>query len=89
MESNQSVTYPFDHVSTQEQQNILDLCMRQDKITWKILLAKLFPEFKNKVYLSFLIENHKKYVDAQSPSSPQDRAPTKKIKVTEILPRSQ
>ena len=42
--------------------------MRQTTIPWTILLAAIFPEFKDKVSLAYMIEHYKEYLEKQSPS---------------------
>ena len=77
MEDDKPTTYTFGTQPIEDQHSILELCMRQDEIPWKTLLAKLFPEFESKRYLSILINNYKESLDDQSTLS----TPKKKTKV--------
>ena len=48
MENKQLVMYDFASLSFQQQQDILAMCMGQEKIPWTTVLAKLFSELLNK-----------------------------------------
>ena len=63
--------------------------MGQEKIPWTTVLAKLFPEIKNKQYLSYLIQNYKNGTNDQLTLSFQRPAATDKRKSNEIAPPDQ
>ena len=63
MENKKSIMYTFDDVPTKDQHSILYLCMPQNNILWKSLLARIFPEFKNKRFLTYMIKDYKEYLN--------------------------
>ena len=77
MDDNKSITYTFGTQPIKDQHSILELCMRQDEIPWKTLLAKLFPEFKTDEFVTYMINKYKESLDDQSTLP----TPTKKTKV--------
>jgi len=74
----QGLMYGGWQMPIEDQHSILELCMRQDEIPWKTLLAKLFPEFKTDDFVTYMIKKYKESLDDQSTfSTPKN----KKIKV--------
>ena len=77
MEDDKSITYTFGTQPIEDQHSILELCMRQDEIPWRTLLANLFHEFKTERYLSILINDYKESLDDQSAFSTPKNKKTK------------
>ena len=57
-QNNQSAMSELDKLIFGEQRDILAICIGQEKIKWTTVLALILPEFKNKQYLSYLIERY-------------------------------
>ena len=55
----QSVSLNFLSLLSPKQRQILELRMRHESISWANVLVKLYPEIKDKEYLSNLIDNYK------------------------------
>ena len=75
MDDDNSKLYTFAQMTTLEQHNVLELCMSQNEIPWKELLAKVFVEFQNEEYLSFMIKKYKDSLDAQSTFDTPNKKP--------------
>ena len=54
-----SASTDFHSLSYQKQREILESCMRHESITWANVLAQLYPDIKDKEFLSNLIESYK------------------------------
>ena len=46
----------FNKLSDDEQYQVIAAAMRHEKIKWNIVLAELYPQFKDKEFLSNLIQ---------------------------------
>ena len=89
MENEQSVMYDFASLLFQQQRDILQTCMGQEKIPWTTMLAKLFPESNNKQDFSYLIRSYKNGTNDQIILPFQSPATSDKRKSNEITPPDQ
>ena len=80
MEDDKPTKYTFGTQPIEVQHSILELCMRQDEIPWRTLLATLFHEFKTDDFVTYMIKNYKESLDDQSTFS------TPKNKKTKVAP---
>ena len=55
----------FDNLFADQQHQVVAEAMRNEKILLKIALATLYPKFKDKVFLSNLIQEYKHGSDKQ------------------------
>ena len=86
MGNKRSVFLHFASLPSKKQRDILELCMRHETIPWTNILAKIFPEVKDKEYLSYLINKYKNGTNVQSLSASQYPEMPRKRKSTLISP---
>ena len=86
MGNKHSVFIDFASLLSKKQLDILELCMRHETIPWTNVLAKLFPEVKDKEYLSYLINKYKNRTNVQSQSATLNPEIPRKRKSTLISP---
>ena len=59
----------FTKLSDNKQYKVIEAAMRHEKIKWNDLLAAIYPQFKDKEFLSNLIQQYKEGLVKQSSTS--------------------